>query len=115
MEQKRISSFGDLINLYCDLFEERYFLNAAINLGYCIGLAGMSAEKKQNIMEEYYRKLDKGEVKDVSANAQESTLKHLSCTWRIDPQTIQDLKEFLKEEGEYYLKEEETQEDKKEA
>ena len=113
-QKKKVASFDELKEVYCDLFEERYFLKAAIALGYVMGLAGMSDEKKQNIMEEYYRKLDKGEVKDVSANAQECIFKHLSNTWQIDPRTMQDLKEWLKEEGEYYLKEE-TQEDKKEA
>ena len=117
MEQKSIGSFKALIDLYCDLFAERYFWHAAIKLGYC-RTAGMSTEEKQNILKEYHRKLEKGEVKDVSAGVQECTFKHLSHTWQVDPRTMQDLKEFLKEEGEYYLKEEmqeDKNEDKKEA
>lgn len=104
-QKKQVASFDELKEVYCDLFEEIYFLKAAITLGYFMGLAGMSDEKKQSIMEEYYRKLDKGEVKDVSANAQECIFKQLSNTWQVDPRTMQDLKAWLKERGKYFIKE----------
>lgn len=103
--QKRVKSFDELKEVYCKLFAERYFIAAAINLGRCCGLAGLSKAEKKSIIEEYRQKLEKGEVKDVKPGAQECTFKHLSNTWRVDPRTLQDLKNWLKEKGQYFIEE----------
>lgn len=103
-EQKKITSFTELKQVYRRLFAERYLWAAAINMG-CYRLAGLSRAEKKGILKEYGKKLEKGGVKDVRPGAQECTFKHLSNTWKVDPRTMQDLKEWLKEEGQYFIEE----------
>lgn len=113
-QKKKVASFDELKEVYCDLFAKRYFIAAAINLGHYDKLERLTKTEKQSILKEYREKLEKGEVKDVKAGAQNCTFKHLTNTWQVDPGTMQDLKEWLKGRGQYFI-EEETQEDKKEA
>lgn len=105
-QKKQVASLNELKEVYCDLFAKRYFIAAAINLGYYDKLERLTKTEKQNILKEYREKLEKGEVKDVKAGAQKCTFKHLSNTWGIDPRTMQDLKEWLKGRGQYFIEEE---------
>lgn len=113
-EQKKITSFAELIEVYKKAYEERYFWHAAINMN-CFFPARLTTAEKQTLIQRYQQALKEGKVKDVRPGAQECTFKHLAFTWKVDGRTLNDLKEWLKNRNQYHLKNEEDKTEDKEV